>query len=624
MKRATLLLRIASSWTGLGSALAGCKAWSSTSACCLLALVSLMAVGNCQSSPRFVPFGVNFSPYEKNQNPLPGTLVINTAQVASRLKTIRGTALWIRTYSVTHGLETAGALAHQAGFKTALGAWLGPESDSAGAGLASNQQEIASLIAAANRGEADMLLVGSEVLQRGDLTAARLLEYMQQVRAAVPGIIPVTTNDTYTALLSNTNVIAGSDIVLANFYPYWEGTRIDAAIASLDSEYRELAQVAGAKELWIGETGWPSAGNTIGLAVPGPQNAAYYFLAFNSWARTNNVKSFYFEAFDEAWKAAAEGPQGAHWGIRTSSGGLKDGMNQVYNGGTLPAQIVMRQMPSTGLPGTPGVQLTSIPAYGSSHGIAGVVTGIQSAEYEVAVYINVSGGWWTKPTFEDPTVPINPDGTFTCNTVTGGNDANATEFALFVVPAGYAPPAAAGSSSVPSAVASHAVASADVSRPVGYAGSTTTPPVADIRSFTINRVFAGGCYSADSVSVKGELPIANTAVPGANVMVSIGSAYWQFAPAAKNGVAVVNGGNCQNPSGRLTISAGKNGWTFSAKMECASGNTNWDDDGLLNTTIPAPGIPVFMPVIITVGSQNYVQITSGYYTAKDGKNGVLK
>jgi exo-beta-1,3-glucanase (GH17 family) len=587
----------------------------------LLSLLAILAATSVLAAPQYVPFGVNFSPYENGQNPNTG-IVLKTNEVANRLKKIRGYSEWIRTYSVTHGFETAGALAHEAGFKAALEAWLGPETNSAG--LTANQLEITNLIAAANRGEANMLIVGSEVLLRGDLLATELISYMQQVRSSVPAGIPVTTADTYGVLKTNQNVMAASDIVLGNFYPYWEGTRIDGAIASLENEYAELAQAAGTNKVWVGETGWPSGGDAVSLAVPNPQNAAYYWLAVNSWAQSSNVNILYFEAFDEAWKVASEGPQGAHWGIRSSTGTLKEGMNLVYEGYTLPQAVLMRQIPPAILPGPPSIQLTKIPAYGSANGIAGLVSGVDTADYDVATYINVAGGWWTKPYFDQPTVPINPDGTFTVDTVTGGDDADATEYEVFVVPSSYTPPAADGDYSVPAEIFSNSVAYTNVSRPVGFKGSTTNPPVTTIGSLTITRSFSTATNAVDTVTLTGTIPIADTKAVGADVTVNIGSNYWQFAPVAKNGTATVSGGSWENPSGRIAITAGKNKWTLSARMECAPGNTNWNEQGLLNTTIMTPGIPVFMPVTITVNGQDYNKITSGYYTAQEGKKGILE
>jgi hypothetical protein len=71
--------------------------------------------------------------------------------------------------------------------------------------------------------------------------------------------------------------------------------------------------------------GWPSCGVPVGAAVPSRSNAAAYFVAFERWARRAAVKSFYFEAFDEAWKATYEGAAGACLGVADAAGALKPG-----------------------------------------------------------------------------------------------------------------------------------------------------------------------------------------------------------------------------------------------------------------------------------------------------------
>ena len=241
----------------------------------------------------------------------------------------------------------------------------------------------------------------------------------------------------------------------------------------------------------------------------------------------------------------------------------------------------------------------------------------------MATYIDVNGGWWTKPYFATPTVPINANGTFACDTVTGGEDADATGYEVFVIPSNYTPPAAAGYPAIPSAIFSNSVAYTEVQRPVGYPGSTSRPPVASISSLSIGRCFSTAANAADTVTVTGTIPVADTKATGANVTVKIGSICWQFAPVGKNGVAGVSGGSWGNSVGNISITAGKNKWTFSASMKCAPGNTNWDVYGLLDTTIIAPGIPAFIPVTITVNDQGYLAITSGYYTAQSGKSGTM-
>jgi len=103
-----------------------------------------------------------------------------------------------------------------------------------------------------------------------------------------------------------------------------------------------------------------------------------------------------------------------------------------------------------------------VPPYGSSYDLSGVVRGLSNpSDYRVAVYIRVAGGWWTKPTFANPTVAIKSDGTWTVDVTTGGSDTKASEIVAFVVPAGYAPPSAAGSSRLPSIDAAVAFAQVD-------------------------------------------------------------------------------------------------------------------------------------------------------------------
>ena len=581
---------------------------------------SFTIMGNAYSAPKYVPFGVNFSPYVNGQTPLPGTLVIKTSQISSRLAHIRGDFQWIRTYSSTHGMETAGALAHKAGFKTALGAWIGPESTADG--IASNEDEIVALVAAANRGEADMVIVGSEVLLRGDIAASKLVYYMQQVRASVPANIPVTTMDAYSSLIANPAVIAQCDAVLGSFYPFWEGTRIDGAVKALDAQYRSLVQASGSKPVWIAETGWPSAGNTVGAAVPSQQNEAYYFLGLNSYVRTNDIPCFYFEAYDEAWKTASEGPQGAHWGIWTATGTMKAGMNLVFQNYTLPYAAYMRTANSSSLPGQVSIQITTLSAYGSSDGIAGKVTGVNSGSYVVATYIDVFGGWWTKPYWDQPTVGINQDGTFSVNTVTGGYDNEATAYMVFLVPASYSPPSAGGGG-IPGDIYSHALAYAYADRPVGFPGSVNNNTLTVIKSITVTRSWSSSTNAVDVASVSGTIPIVGTKPLGSYVDVSIGSMVWQFDPLSKTGAASITGANGTKQKSTVAFTYGKNAWTFSARLALAAGNADWTADGMLNESLSSPGIPVFIPVVVTVNGTDYGRLASGFYTAKKSKSGVF-
>jgi hypothetical protein len=90
--------------------------------------------------------------------------------------------------------------------------------------------------------------------------------------------------------------------------------------------------------------------------------------------------------------------------------------------------------------GTPGIKITS-----TANGYAsGTVTGVIPANYQVATYIDVNGGWWTKPYFDEPLTAIQSNGSWTADIVTGGDDAEATEVIAYLVPSGTTVPLASG------------------------------------------------------------------------------------------------------------------------------------------------------------------------------------
>jgi len=89
-------------------------------------------------------------------------------------------AEWFRTFGTTNGLEYVPGIARQLKKKVAVGAWLGREDTAAE--IAANQKQISSLIAIGKAGQADILIVGSEVLLRSDLTEVQLLGYIKQVK----------------------------------------------------------------------------------------------------------------------------------------------------------------------------------------------------------------------------------------------------------------------------------------------------------------------------------------------------------------------------------------------------------------------------------------------------------
>ncbi len=95
------------------------------------------------------------------------------------------------------------------------------------------------------------------------------------------------------------------------------------------------------------------------------------------------------------------------------------------------------------------ISIDGVPPHGSSGQITGNVFGVDPATHSVAAYLNIEGsGWWTKPNFGMPTVPINIDGTFEVNIGFDGLDEYASTYVVSVVPNGHTPPQMNGSSSL--------------------------------------------------------------------------------------------------------------------------------------------------------------------------------
>lgn len=400
--------------------------------------------------------GVNFSPYVDGQNPS-NNVVVADSQIVDRLRIIAPYVRSVRTFGATNGLQNVARLAAGMGLKTAAGAWISAD-------LNANEREINALIAVGQSGKASVLIVGSEVLLRGDLGEPALLVYIARVKSAVPGV-PVTYADTYATLLAHPAVMAASDLIFANYYPYWEGIAVSNAIKSVHERHSRLRASAGNKPVVVSEAGWPSAGNTVNEAVPSPENSKAFFLQFVNWAKQQGVQYYYFSAFDENWKATKENSQEAHWGIWTAGGLLKPGLQSVLYGATA-TDTWSAAIP--GGSGLPSLEFTSVPALGSKVALVGRAQHILPSQYRVVVYIKVNNGWWIKPYEAAPLTTIASDGLWSCAVVTDqrpDGDALASTISAFLVPAGFNPPIILGGPSIPGIVVSNAVAVVSVNRP---------------------------------------------------------------------------------------------------------------------------------------------------------------
>jgi GPH family glycoside/pentoside/hexuronide:cation symporter len=249
--------------------------------------------------------GICFSPYIEGQSI--GD-ILSSEQIRRRIDIIAPHTQSIRTFSCTEGNELIPEIAHQKGMKTIVGAWISKDK-------ARNEQEINALIELSNKGLVDVAAVGNEVLHRGEISEAELIEYIKRVKNAIPKNVEVGYVDAYYQFIERPKLIEACDLVLCNFYPFWEGASIDYALTYLSNMYEVTKTVSMGKRMVITETGWPSVGESIESAVPSRINAMKYFIVSQKWAKKNNIELYHFSSFDESWKVIQEGKLGSSWGL---------------------------------------------------------------------------------------------------------------------------------------------------------------------------------------------------------------------------------------------------------------------------------------------------------------------
>jgi glucan 1,3-beta-glucosidase len=177
--------------------------------------------------------GLCMSPYVEGQKP--GDQ-LTEEQIRRRLGIIQPFTNWIRSFSCTEGNELVAKVAREMGLSTMVGAWLGEDKEK-------NEAEINGLIQLAKEGFVDIAAVGNEVMYRKDLTEDELLEAIERVKQALPGV-PVGYVDAYYEFSHRPRITAACDVILANCYPYWEGCNIDYSLVYMKQMYHQ-AKAAG-------------------------------------------------------------------------------------------------------------------------------------------------------------------------------------------------------------------------------------------------------------------------------------------------------------------------------------------------------------------------------------------
>lgn len=256
---------------------------------------------------------LSFAPFREGQSPLllqfptPQQIDEDLALMADKTRTIR-------TYSISEGMSVIPGLARKHGLQMIQGAWIGYLD-------ADSRVEIEALVQAANTypDVIKRVIVGNEVLLRGEQPPEKLVQYIREVKQRVKQ--PVSYADVWSMYMKHPELIKEVDFITIHILPYWEDEPIpvENAPAHIERIYKQVQQeaeaIAPGKPILIGETGWPSMGKQRGWAIPGVVNEAKFIRGLLKVAADNHFDVNIVEAFNQSWKSELEGVIGANWGL---------------------------------------------------------------------------------------------------------------------------------------------------------------------------------------------------------------------------------------------------------------------------------------------------------------------
>src|ERR1700730_199502 len=253
---------------------------------------------------------VSYAPFRGNQTPLSPTTHVSAEQIAQDLAQLAKISDCVRTYSIENGLDQVPELAAKVGLKVIQGIWLGSN-------RLKNLTQISTAVRLSKEYPATItsLVVGNEVLLRGEMTQSHVAATIRSVKAQVA--VPVTYADVWEFWLRNREVYEVVDFVTIHILPYWEDFPVRAkhAAVHVDAIRRRMAVAFPGKEILIGEPGWPSEGRMRDGALPSRTNQARVVSEILDMAKRDGFRVNLIEAYDQPWKRELEGTVGGYWGL---------------------------------------------------------------------------------------------------------------------------------------------------------------------------------------------------------------------------------------------------------------------------------------------------------------------
>lgn len=266
---------------------------------------------NLPDSPTAKIACVSYAPFRlKGETPFDLHAFVPPERIEEDLKALSTRFDCVRTYSMSQGLGAVPDIAGRYGMKVLMGIWLGRDP-------VANEREIKLGIEAAKRDHDSLrgIVVGNEVLLRGELSEKALAAYIRKVNDATD--VPVTYADVWEFWQKHPALAKATDYLTIHILPYWEDEPVapERAVHHVADVYQKMKAEFPGKQIMIGETGWPSQGRTRRDASASLVNEARYMREFLNYAATVDMPYNVIEAFDQPWKRDLEGTVGGYWGI---------------------------------------------------------------------------------------------------------------------------------------------------------------------------------------------------------------------------------------------------------------------------------------------------------------------
>jgi exo-beta-1,3-glucanase (GH17 family) len=253
---------------------------------------------------------ISYAPFRGRQTSLSPATQVSREQIAEDLAQLAKITDCIRTYATDLGLDQIPELAAKVGLKVIQGIWLDRNRQK-------NLMQISTGIRLAREypGTITALVIGNEVLLRGEMTASDLAATIRLVKAQVA--VPVSYADAWESWLRNRELYDAVDFITIHILPYWENIPIPAkfAAAQANAIRKRMVSAFPGKEILIGEIGWPSEGRMRESSLASRTNQARVVSEILDLARRENFRVNLFEAYDESWKQQIEGTVGGYWGL---------------------------------------------------------------------------------------------------------------------------------------------------------------------------------------------------------------------------------------------------------------------------------------------------------------------